>query len=63
VTSPKYALTSAAWFITSNRIHLDCDKGNDYNTIKDVTKKINGGFNGLDDRVNKFNLIYNRLIS
>ena len=61
VASSKYALDSSAWFITSNRIHLICDKGNDYNTIREVTRRINGGFNGLDDRVNKFNLVYNRL--
>ena len=61
VSSSKYSLSSAAWFITSNRIHLICDRGNDLNTIKEVTRRINGGFNGLDDRINKFNLIYKRL--
>ena len=29
---------------------------NDINdTVKNVTKKVNGGYNGLSDRVNKFN--------
>lgn len=61
VTSTKYALSSAAWFITSNNIHTKMDLGNDLNAIKEVTRRINGGYNGLNDRISKFNLIYNRV--
>lgn len=62
ITTAKYSLSSAAWFFIRNKIQLLADKGNDLDTIKEVTKRINGGYNGLDDRVSKFNLVYNRIM-
>jgi putative chitinase len=43
---PKYACVSAAWFWQSRGLNALADKG-DFVTI---TKKINGGLNGLKDR-------------
>lgn len=51
----KYPLISAAYFFQKNGIWAVCDQGRDENTITDVTKRINGGKIGLDDRIKKFN--------
>lgn len=55
LVSTKYPLTSALWFFKVNNIWDICDKGIDVDTIKKVTKKVNGGTNGLKSRVNSFN--------
>jgi putative chitinase len=46
LVATKYPMLSAAWFWDKNRINEICDNGN----VADVTKKVNGGLNGLDDR-------------
>lgn len=53
----KYPLLSAGWFFHKAGLLSICDKGIDRQIIQQLTKKINGGFNGLEDRVkytNKF---------
>ena len=49
----KYALTSAAWYFEVRKLWSIADKGIDDETIKTLTKLINGGHNGLDDRISK----------
>ncbi len=58
VATPKYALMSAAWFFYINNISKSSDKGATIDVIKEVTKKVNGGLTGLDDRVVQFNKMY-----
>lgn len=41
------ALMSAIWFWNTNRLNRYADNGD----IKTMTKRINGGFNGLEDRI------------
>lgn len=43
-------LLSAIWFWQSNGLNEIADTGD----IKKVTKRINGGYNGLEDRVSKY---------
>jgi putative chitinase len=50
LVATKYPMLSAAWFWDQNRINDLCDNGN----VADVTKKVNGGMNGLDDRWDLF---------
>lgn len=50
---PKYAILSAAWFWSRNGLNELADK----NDIETITKKINGGLLGLDDRKAKFEKI------
>lgn len=50
---PKYAILSAAWFWSRNGFNELADK----NDIETITKKINGGLLGLDDRKAKFEKI------
>lgn len=54
----KYPLASAAFFFNSNGLWTICDKGADQSTIIAVTRKVNGGVLGLQDRVDRFNKIY-----
>ena len=49
----KYPLSSAAWFFEKKGIWSICDKGVDEPTIVAVTKRVNGGTNGLADRISK----------
>ena len=46
VLQPKYAALTAGWFWDKNRLNAFADAGN----IEGMTKKINGGTIGLDDR-------------
>lgn len=46
-----YASMSAGWFWNRKQLNLLADS-KDY---KEMTKRINGGFNGLDDRIAKIN--------
>ncbi len=52
----KYAALSAGWYWDKNGLNLLADKGNTDAIIKIITKKINGGDNGLIDRIEKFRL-------
>lgn len=48
---PYYATHSACWFWSRNDLNPLADTGE----IKAMTKKINGGFIGLDDRIKHYN--------
>jgi len=43
---PEYGFRTAVWFWGTRNLNVPSDAGD----IKTVTKKINGGFNGLEDR-------------
>lgn len=45
---------SAIWFFNHNKIWDVCDRGTSEDVIAAVTKKINGGYNGLDSRIRRF---------
>jgi len=50
LTATEYAFESALFFFDKNKLWDICDKGVDKNTILLLTKRINGGTNGLADR-------------
>lgn len=52
LVSKKYPLFSAGWFFYKNKLNSISDKGLNENTIKELTKRINGGKNGLQERIN-----------
>jgi putative chitinase len=60
--STKYPLMSAAFFFKRNNLFSICDKGSSVDVVKELTKRINGGYLGLDDRIAKFNDIFKLLV-
>jgi len=59
--SEEYALASAAFFFNKNKLWSICDKGSTEEIVKKLTKRVNGGHHGIEDRINKFNHFWNIL--
>ena len=53
LVAEQYAFESAMWFFEKNKLWDICDKGINDDAILALTKKINGGTHGLDDRKEK----------
>ncbi len=51
----KYPLTSAGFFFNKNGLWAICDRGDTSDVVKSVTKRVNGGLIGLNDRIHHFN--------
>jgi len=62
LVATKYPLMSAAFFFEKNNLWKVCDGGADKEDVIAVTKRVNGGTNGLEDRLAKFGL-FNSLLS
>ena len=54
LVATKYPLASAAFFFNNNNLWSVCDKGDDDATVTAVTKRVNGGTNGLAERLSYF---------
>ena len=61
LVSTKYPMMSAAYFFDKNKLWSICDGGSDDETVKLLTKRINGGYNGLEDRQKKFDKFWSLL--
>ena len=61
LVSTKYPLASAAFFFTSNNLWSICDKGATNDIVTQLTKRINGGTIGLNERIKEFNIFYKLL--
>jgi putative chitinase len=61
LVATKYPLASAAFFFDSNKLWSICDKGADDATVTAVTKRVNGGTLGLNDRIKHFKEYYKLL--
>ena len=55
--TPKGALESALWFWDTNKLNKYCDK----HDVKGMTKRVNGGYNGLEDREEKWEKVLDLL--
>lgn len=53
-----FPLLSAGWFFDINHINNISDDGDDLDTIKRVTKAVNGGLHGIDERAELFHKFY-----
>jgi putative chitinase len=53
LVATKYAMDSAFWFFNTNKLWDMCTK-DDHASVVALTKRINGGVNGLSDRLIKF---------
>ncbi|MCF7965807.1 MAG: peptidoglycan-binding protein [Methylobacter tundripaludum] len=58
LVATRYPLASAGFFFDTNNIWTVCDGGSTDSVITSVTKKVNGGTNGLADRTKLFNEYY-----
>lgn len=56
-----YPLLSAGWFWNSKGLNGLADQGPTTAIVSAITKKINGGTNGLEDRVRWFDFYYEKL--
>ena len=61
LVATKYALLSAAWFFTKNKLHIMADEGATDAVVTKITKRVNGGTIGLPDRIKHFNEYYKLL--
>jgi len=61
LVSSKYPLLSAAWFWSKNGLNTIADGGSTDSVVTSVTKRVNGGTNGLADRITHFKEYYNLL--
>lgn len=61
VATPEYGVLSAAWFWNSNKLNEIADKGATREVITQITKRVNGGTIGLDDRIHHFDELYKLL--
>lgn len=58
----EFPLLSAAWFFRKNGIEKIADTGFNNEAVAKVTKRVNGGTNGLEDRINEFRKFYKLLV-
>ena len=58
VVCTEYAFESAYWFFKRNGLFTIADKGVNDEVITEVTRRVNGGTHGLDDRLEKTKKIY-----
>ena len=61
LVATKYPLASAGFFFKRNNLWAICDRGADLATVTAVTKRVNGGTIGLQDRIKHFNEYYKLL--
>lgn len=53
-----YAFETAMWFFENNNLFKIADEGVNTATIEKITKRVNGGYHGLQDRMDQTNKIY-----
>lgn len=58
LVAKQYPLLSGAWFWDSRKLNELADQGATDATVTAITKKVNGGTNGLDDRIKHFKEYY-----
>lgn len=59
--STDYPLLSAAWFFNKNGLHKMADGGATDDVVTKITKRVNGGTIGLDQRLKEFKTFYSLL--
>lgn len=61
LVSNKYPLVSAGWYWNSRKLNSVANLGDTIEVVTKVTKVVNGGTNGIEDRINKFRKYYTKL--
>ena len=57
-----YAFETAQWFFNKNGLFKIADLGVNDETIKRITRRVNGGYHGLEDRTEQTNKIHSWLM-
>jgi putative chitinase len=63
LVSTKYPMDSAIWFFDKNKLWDICDKGAGDDIVTLVTKRVNGGSHGIQDRLSKFKTFNSLLLA
>jgi putative chitinase len=63
LVATKYPLLSAAWYFHKRGINEIADRGASDDVVRAVTKKINTGSHGINNRISLFNNYYSILKS
>jgi putative chitinase len=58
LVATQYPLLSAAWFFSKNKVNEVADKGATDKVVTSVSKIVNGGTNGLAERIHYFHEYY-----
>lgn len=58
LVATEYAFESALFFFNKNKLWTICDKGVSDTVITELTRRINGGTHGLEDRIQKTKQYY-----
>lgn len=61
LVSNKYPLVSAGWYWNSRKLNSVANLGDTIEVVTKVTKVVNGGINGLSERVGLFRKYYEKL--
>lgn len=61
LVSTKYPMMSAAYFFNKNNLWKICDLGSTDEVVERVSRRVNGGTNGLSDRQQKFDKFWSLL--
>jgi len=61
IVATKYYLDAAIWYFREHNLFEKACYLND-DVIKSITKAINGGYNGLEDRIDKVNYYYKKVL-
>lgn len=61
LVATKYPLTVAGWYFETKRLWQLADRGIDEETIKAITRRVNGAYIGLADRISKTKTIHSFL--
>jgi putative chitinase len=62
LVATKYPLLSAAWFWSSNGLNKLADEGATDEVVTKITKRVNGGTIGLEDRIKHFKEYHDLLV-
>ena len=58
----EYAFETALWFFQKNGLFAIADDGVGDDAIKRITRRVNGGYHGLEDRINQTRKIHSWLL-
>jgi len=62
LVADEYAFETALWFFEKNGLFKIADEGVTDDAIKRITRRVNGGYHGLDDRSNQSKKIHTWLL-